>query len=194
MKARLCLITSLLLLSVPVLAQETPQPSGTEPSTQMAPSPDTGKAAEPMDKSGAEPAMQAPSHEAATPPPADERAATEGEPREQQAAGAPALIVFTDLTEAQDGSKMVNAWNLPVDSVEEMDIYDANGNKLGEVDAVLQDKDGEIKAVAIGYGGFLGFGEKGAIMTLDQLRLKDGTLITDVSEDQLSTLPEWMKK
>lgn len=194
MKARLCLITSLLLVSAPVLAQETPQTTAPEPSTQMAPSPDTGKAAEPMDKSATEPAAQAPSHDSATPPPAAERAATESDQNQQQAAGAPAMLVVTDLSEAQDGSKMVKAWNVPVDSVEEMDIYDANGNKLGEVDAVLQDKDGEIRGVVIGYGGFLGFGEKGAIMTLDQLRLKDGTLITDVSEDQLSTLPEWMKK
>jgi sporulation protein YlmC with PRC-barrel domain len=131
---------------------------------------------QPMDKGAGEPAM----------------APAEGD-RPQQAAGAPVVIVFTDLTEAQDGSKMVKAWNMPVDSVEEMDIYDASGKKLGEVDAVLQDKDGEIKGVVIGYGGFLGFGEKGAVMTLDQLKLKDGTLVTEVSEDQLSQLPEWMK-
>ena len=35
-------------------------------------------------------------------------------------------------------------------------------------------RNGEIKGVAIEYGGFLGFGEKGAILTLDQVKPKDG--------------------
>ena len=42
---------------------------------------------------------------------------------------------------------------------------------------MLEDSNGEIKGVAIEYGGFLGFGEKGAIMTFDQLKLKDGNLV-----------------
>jgi sporulation protein YlmC with PRC-barrel domain len=75
-----------------------------------------------------------------------------------------------------------------------MDVYDANGKKIGEVDAVLEDKNGDVKAVAIGYGGFLGFGEKGAVVTLDQVRLKDGALVTEMDEEGLSKLPEWLKK
>ncbi len=50
---------------------------------------------------------------------------------------------------------------------------------------------GEIKGVAIEYGGFLGFGDKGAILTLDQVKAQDGKLITDVTEEQLTTLPAW---
>jgi sporulation protein YlmC with PRC-barrel domain len=103
-------------------------------------------------------------------------------------------VVITDLTETQDGGKLVRPWNVPVDSVAEMDVFDANGKKIGEVDAVLEDKDGEVKGVAVGYGGFLGFGEKGAVVTLDQLKLKDGTLVTDINEDQLDQQPEWTKK
>ena len=75
-----------------------------------------------------------------------------------------------------------------------MDVYDKNGKKIGEVDAVLQDKKGEIKGVAVGYGGFLGFGEKGAIVTLDQVKLKDGNLVTELTADQLSQQPAWMNK
>jgi hypothetical protein len=56
---------------------------------------------------------------------------------------------------------------------------------------VLEDSAGEVKGVAIEYGGFLGFGEKGAIVTIDQLKAQDGKLITTLTEEQLPTLPAW---
>ena len=193
MKARMCLVTSLLLLAAPAFAQEPLDQTGTEPSTQMAPGPsDMGQAKEPLDKAGTEPGTQV--------APAEGTMPAGNEPLEQagtdsgQMGDQPATVVITDLTEAQDGSKLVKPWNVPVDSVAEMDVYDANGKKIGQVDAVLQDKNGEVKGVAVGYGGFLGFGEKGAIVTLDQLKLKDGTLVTDINEDQLSQQPEYVKK
>jgi sporulation protein YlmC with PRC-barrel domain len=102
-------------------------------------------------------------------------------------------VDITELTAVDDDTKLVKPWNVPVDSVEEMDVFDANGKKIGEVDAVLQDKSGEVKGVVVEYGGFLGFGEKGAVVGIDQLKLSDGTIITDLSEDQLSQRPEWMK-
>jgi sporulation protein YlmC with PRC-barrel domain len=86
---------------------------------------------------------------------------------------------------------MVPQLNASVDKVEEMDILDANGKKIAEVDSVLEDSAGEVKGVAIEYGGFLGFGEKGAIVTIDQLKAQDGKLITTLTEEQLPTLPAW---
>jgi sporulation protein YlmC with PRC-barrel domain len=86
---------------------------------------------------------------------------------------------------------MVAPLNASVDKVEAMDIYDANGKKIAEVDSVLEDANGEIKGVAIEYGGFLGFGEKGAIVTLDQVKAQDGKLVTELTEEQLPTLPAW---
>lgn len=207
MKARLCLAASLLLLAGPALAQEPLEQTGTEPSAQSAPAPNTGAPAnEPLEKAGTEPSAQAaPAADAAAP--AADAAAPGNEPLEkigaepstqpapaQQQAAVPAEVVITDLTEAEDSKKLVKPWNVPVDSLVEMDVFDKDGKKIGEVDAVLQDKNGEIKGVAVGYGGFLGFGEKGAIVTLDQLQLKDGTLITEVDEDGLSKLPAWLKK
>jgi hypothetical protein len=189
MKARLCLVASALLLASPALAQEPLETIGTEnqqksdqaaPATDQAAPPAAGQAA-PVTEQAA-PAATEPA-----PAPNQEAAA----PKSEEAA--PAMIVFTELSEVDDSKKLVQPWGLPADAVEEMDVYDANGNQIGEVDAVLQDKNGEIKGVAVGYGGFLGFGEKGAIVTLDQLKLKDGTLITELTEDQLSQQPEWKK-
>jgi len=172
MKARLCLVASVLLLASPAFAQEPLEAVGSEGQSQS----DT--AAPGMDQ--APPAATAPTP---TPPPAP-----------AQEAAAPSEVDVSELTMADDNQKLVSPWGVPVDEIAQMDVYDKNGKKIGEVDAVLQDKDGEIKGVAIGYGGFLGFGEKGAIVTLDQVQLKDGTLVTNLDEDQLSQLPAWLKK
>ena len=191
MKARLCIVASALLLAGPAVAQEPLDKTGTEPTTQMAPSGDSSGAMtpDPLDKTATEPSTNAPG--AAMQQGTEPLAQTDADTQKQ--ADAPAYVVISDLTEAEDDKKMVQPWNVPVDSVEEMDVYDANGKKIGEVDAVLQDKGGDIKGVAVGYGGFLGFGEKGAVVTLDQLKLKDGTLVTEMTEDQLSKQPEWKK-
>jgi sporulation protein YlmC with PRC-barrel domain len=185
-------------MAAPAFAQEPLDKVGTEPSAtndQAAPA----ATPDPMDKIGSEPST--PGNQAApadTPEPLDKVGTEPSAPGNQAAPGqradAPAAVVITDLTEVDDNTKLVKPWGVPADSVAEMDVYDANGKKIGQVDAVLQDKNGEIKGVAVGYGGFLGFGEKGAIVTLDQLQLKDGTLVTEIDEDQLAQQPEWMKK
>jgi len=221
MKARLCLVASLLLFAGQAMAEDpsaapgdnTPAtteqmapaappaaPAATEPAPAPTPqteamSPDPAPA--PQKEAATPEPAPAPAPQAATPEPAPapqkEAATPEPAPAPQKEAAAPAEIVITELTEVEDDKKLVAPWALPVDSVEEMDVYDANGNKIGEVDAVLQDKNGEIKGVAIEYGGFLGFGEKGAVLTFDQLTLKDGTIVTELTEDQLPDQPAWDK-
>jgi hypothetical protein len=41
-------------------------------------------------------------------------------------------------------------------------VYDPSDNKIGDVDDVLIDKEGNVTAMIIGVGGFLGMGEKDA--------------------------------
>jgi sporulation protein YlmC with PRC-barrel domain len=185
----MCLVVSALLLAAPAFAQEPLDNTGSEPSTQMAPAGQMQPGGEPIEK--ADPGTAPGGTTMKGGEPLENTGPQSGK---QAATDAPAMIVITDLTEAQDDKKLVKPWNVPVDSVEDMDVYDANGKKIGEVDAVLEDKNGDVKAVAIGYGGFLGFGEKGAVVTLDQVRLKDGALVTEMDEEGLSKLPEWLKK
>jgi hypothetical protein len=176
MKARFSLIAALAVMSAPAFAQEAPSPS-TQETTPPAQT-------EPM----------AP----ATPPAAETPSATEPAPAPaptmDKEAVAPAPSSDTSvagLRESEDDAKMVAPLNATVDKVEEMDVYDAAGKKIAEVDSVLEDSNGEVKGVAIEYGGFLGFGEKGAILTLDQVKQKDGNIAIELTEDQLSTLPAW---
>jgi sporulation protein YlmC with PRC-barrel domain len=172
MKARVCLVASALLFAGQAWAEDS-----------MTPKSDPGLPA--PAPAATEPAPAPPQTEAATPAPA---------PAPQQQAEVPAGVVITELTAVDDQKKLVTPWALPADRVAEMDVYDKNGKKIGEVDAVLQDKRGEIKGVAVVHGGFLGFGSKDSIITLDRLQLKDGDIVTELTEDQLSQQPEWTKK
>lgn len=183
MKVRYSLIAAFAVMSAPVFAQDAPAPSTQEspPPAQTEPmTPATPPAATPPSATepapSPSPAPAAPDKEAATPAPS---------PSTTMAAG--------DLKEAQDDAKMVPALNATVDKVEEMDIFDGNGKKIAEVDAVLEDSAGDVKGVAIEYGGFLGFGESGAILTFDQVKAQDGKLITTLKEDELKALPAWDK-
>jgi hypothetical protein len=178
MKVRYSLIAAFAVMSAPVFAQDAPAPSTQEssPPAQTEPmAPATPPAAEAPAPSTT-PAPAAPDKEAAAPAPS---------PSTTMAAG--------DLKESEDDAKMVPPLNATVDKVEEMDIFDGNGKKIAEVDAVLEDSAGEVKGVAIEYGGFLGFGESGAILTFDQVKAQDGKLITTLSEDELKALPAWDK-
>ena len=144
MKARLCLVASVLLFAGQALAEEplatpksdpglpAPPPAATEPAPAPAPQTEAMTPAPEPQKDAATPAPE-PQKEAATPAPA---------PAPQQQAEVPAEVVITELTAVDDQKKLVKPWALPVDRVAEMDVYDAKGNKIGEVDAVLQDKKG----------------------------------------------------
>ena len=196
MKARMCLVASVLLFAGQAMAEEplatpksdpglpAPPPAAAEPAPAPAPQTEAMTPAPEPQKDAATPAPE-PQKEAATPAPA---------PAPQQQAEVPAEVVITELTAVDDQKKLVTPWALPADRVAEMDVYDKNGKKIGEVDAVLQDKKGEIKGVAVVHGGFLGFGSKDSIITLDRLQLKDGDIVTELTEDQLSQQPEWTKK
>lgn len=177
MTTRISLVALLAVMAGAAFAQE---PPASPPATENAPSTQSDQMAP-----STTPAPQ--------PPAATEPTPTAPAPSDKEAA-APAPAPSTDaasLKASEDDSKMVAPLSASVDKVEEMDIFDANGKKIAEVDSVLEDANGEIKGVAIEYGGFLGFGEKGAILTLDQVKTQDGKLVTELTEEQLPTLPAW---
>jgi sporulation protein YlmC with PRC-barrel domain len=45
-------------------------------------------------------------------------------------------------------------------------VYDTKDNKIGDVNDVLLDKSGQVSAVILGVGGFLGMGEKDVAATV----------------------------
>ena len=71
------------------------------------------------------------------------------------------------------------------------DVVDAQGNKVGDIDSVLIDKDGQVRYVIVGVGGFLGIGEQNVALRWDSVHLtEDGKdVVAPVTKESLSKLP-----
>jgi sporulation protein YlmC with PRC-barrel domain len=54
-----------------------------------------------------------------------------------------------------------------------INIYNNNDENIGEINEVMVDKDGSIKAVVIGVGGFLGIGEKNVALPFKSIQWVD---------------------
>ena len=119
--------------------------------------------------------------------------AEDASPPSESTAPAPAAPAATEsnLREVRDDDRMVDAWNLKVDQVEDMDVYGPHDKEVGEIEEVLEDSDGQIRAVVVEFGGFLGIGDTEVIVPLDQLRPGKEHFTTKLTQEQLSALPAW---
>ena len=98
-----------------------------------------------------------------------------------------------NLIEVENEAMMVEPFGVTVDELEDADIHDASGERIGEVEEVLMTADdGRILAVAAEIGGFLGIGDDEVAVPLDRLAWQgDGTVRIDLTEDQAKALPAW---
>jgi sporulation protein YlmC with PRC-barrel domain len=67
-------------------------------------------------------------------------------------------------------------------------VVDATGKEMGKIEEVWFDpKDGRVKEVIIGAGGFLGIGEKQSILPWNDVRIvwKNEKLVAEVNEQKL---------
>jgi hypothetical protein len=75
------------------------------------------------------------------------------------------------------------------------EVLNATNETVGEVSDVILSKDGNVAAVVLGVGGFLGIGEHEVAVTFDSLRLKqDGdrlVVFIDATKDALKSAPGW---
>jgi sporulation protein YlmC with PRC-barrel domain len=73
------------------------------------------------------------------------------------------------------------------------DVYDPNNSKIGEVMDVLVSPEGQINALIIGVGGFLGAGEKDVAVNFNSVKQtkKDNKLYLtmDTNKDALKSAP-----
>ena len=72
-------------------------------------------------------------------------------------------------------------------------VYDPSDNKIGDVDDVLIDKEGNVTALIIGVGGFLGMGEKDVAIPFSDLRTSEKNnkwySVLNATKDALKTAP-----
>jgi len=77
-------------------------------------------------------------------------------------------------------------------------VKNGTGETVGDINDIRIGADGNIAAVVVGVGGFLGLGEKNVALPYEQLsftRDGDGGLLVtaNVTKDSLQTAPEWKK-
>lgn len=82
----------------------------------------------------------------------------------QQATPAESGQFVTQMTSDQwRGSKLVG-----------VDVYGSDNAKIGDINEVIVDRNGSVKAVVIGVGGFLGIGEKNVAIAYDKIQWNAG--------------------
>ena len=74
-----------------------------------------------------------------------------------------------------------------------MNVYNARGNQLGEVEDVLIGPNNQTFLV-VAYGGFLGLGERQVVLPMDRFQLQnDRLIVAGMTEDQLRALPAYTR-
>ena len=75
-------------------------------------------------------------------------------------------------------------------------VYDMSGNNIGDVNDLIISGDGQVQAVILGVGGFLGMGEKDVAVNTQAVQMvQDGTnakrLVVDASREALNAAPAY---
>ncbi|MDB5643325.1 MAG: photosystem reaction center subunit [Hyphomicrobiales bacterium] len=99
-----------------------------------------------------------------------------------QAANAPAGgsgQFLTQMDTAQwRGSKLVG-----------VDVFGSDDSKIGDINEVIMDQNGQAKAIVIGVGGFLGIGEKNVAIAWDKVKWTPGASASMASSASTPTGP-----
>lgn len=92
----------------------------------------------------------------------------------------------TLLTTVPAASKTVTDWY-------KQDVYDTSNNKIGTINDVLLDQNGQVSTFIVGVGGFLGAGEKDVAVSFAAVReaMRNGKnyLTMDTTKDALTKAP-----
>jgi hypothetical protein len=75
-------------------------------------------------------------------------------------------------------------------------LYNTNDENLGDINDILLDKDGRVRAVIVGVGGFLGIGEKDVAVNFAAIEPRtdedgDVSLYLNATQEQLDAAPEF---
>lgn len=106
----------------------------------------------------------------------------------------------TDMSAETFIGKNLYVAETDVDSTATYNEVDASWNDVGEINDLVLDASGQVKAVLIDVGGFLGMGEKSVAVSMDQLRMiRDGDseneyfIVFTASRESLESAPafEW---
>jgi hypothetical protein len=97
----------------------------------------------------------------------------------------------SDLSEVDDDDRAVSPFGLSVDEVEDMNIANTAGEKIAEVEEVLEDGAGQIVAVAIDVEDGILDDDDDRVIGLDELQLTDDRFTTELTQAQIEATPRW---
>ena len=101
----------------------------------------------------------------------------------------PALALAVALPAGLAAQTILDVGSLT--DIEEIDVVTADGESLGEIEAVLVDDSGRPAAVSVEVGGFLGLGDSDRVIPVDRLTFQDGDYTIDITRDEVENLPQW---
>jgi sporulation protein YlmC with PRC-barrel domain len=100
---------------------------------------------------------------------------------------------FVVSTAQADVMTTVPSSSLTVTDWYKQDVYDQTNTKIGQVMDVLVGQDGQVNALIVGVGGFLGAGEKDVLVAFDAVQptMKDRKmyLVMNTTKDSLKAAP-----
>jgi sporulation protein YlmC with PRC-barrel domain len=101
--------------------------------------------------------------------------------------------VFAVSAAKADVMTTVPSSSLTVTNWYKQDVYDQSNNKIGQVMDVLVGQDGQVSALIVGVGGFLGAGEKDVAVSFNTVKatMKDNKiyLTMNTTKDALKSAP-----
>lgn len=106
----------------------------------------------------------------------------------QDANGGPDRMV--NWVAVEDDSVDVGPFGLPIDELEDMEVYGPDDEKIGEVEELLASLDGQPGAVAVELDKGL-FDSPEVIVPLSRLERTGTLLTTDLTQEEIDGLPLW---
>lgn len=76
-------------------------------------------------------------------------------------------------------------------ALDDLDVVSVDGEKIGEIEEVLVDMEGQPAAFVVEIGGFLGIGDRDAQVPIDAFVFENGAYVSKMTKEQLENLPEW---
>lgn len=83
------------------------------------------------------------------------------------------------------GSDMIKPDQMRASKIIGSTVYDRQNQNIGDVKDIVLDKDGQVAAVVVGVGGFLGVGEKDVAVKLSDIKTDNNRLTLNMDKQQL---------
>jgi len=106
------------------------------------------------------------------------------------------MNIDTARAASESGAYMPSQSQFRAEKLVGKTLVNAQGNPIGDTESVIIDHGGQVTALVVGVGGYLGIGEHRVAIAWKDLQVSNGgeTIKTSLSEAQLKALPAYHYK